>query len=95
MTGERDIWSPDELRRLLEKEFLVQIVNWEKEDIDRAGSALRSFESMEMFFEESGWDRDNPELRSEAYLIENRICRWINGRFLYFSRLLWEAGQDR
>ena len=26
----------------------------------------------------------------EFYLTENRVCRWWNGRFIYFSRILWE-----
>lgn len=25
-----------------------------------------------------------------VYLTENRICRWVNGNLIYFSRLIWE-----
>ena len=42
--------------------------------------------------EKSGWRRDNPELCSECYLFENHICRKIQGKIWYFSRIQYENG---
>ena len=46
----------------------------------------------EEFLEKSGWRRDNPELCSECYLFENHICRKIQGKIWYFSRIQYENG---
>lgn len=46
---------------------------------------------MEEFLAQTHWQRDNPELADENYLTDNRICRWVYGRFVYFSCLLWES----
>lgn len=40
--------------------------------------------------DKTGWRRDNPECSSEEYLTGNRICRWVDGTLIYFSRLIWE-----
>lgn len=45
-----------------------------------------------IFLEKSGWRRDNPELCSECYLFENHICRKIQGKIWYFSRIQYENG---
>ena len=45
-----------------------------------------------IFLEKSGWRRDNPEVCSECYLFENHICRKIQGKIWYFSRIQYENG---
>lgn len=50
------------------------------------------YEDVEEFLEKSGWRRDNPELCSECYLFENHICRKIQGKIWYFSRIQYENG---
>ena len=45
-----------------------------------------------IFLEKSGWRRDNPELCSECYLFENHICRKIQCKIWYFSRIQYENG---
>lgn len=51
---------------------------------------LIPYKSVDTFLLDTEWDKDNPECSSEEYLVENRICRWIDGKFGYFSRLLRE-----
>lgn len=46
----------------------------------------------EEFYEKTNWDRDNPEQSSFQYLEENKICRRIQGKIWYFSRIRWEEG---
>ena len=92
-SGKRKQRDQKELRRLLEREFLIYSDTWEKEDVERAEAALAVYESMEDFLEISGWRRDNPELVSEKYLTENHICRWVKNRFVYFSRIIWDMGR--
>lgn len=79
-----------ELKLLLEQEFLIHTDSFEAAEYAKAQKALFDYENVDEFFEATGWTRDNPELRTEDYLIRNRICRWWNGRFVYFSRILWE-----
>ena len=55
-------------------------------------AALKYMENIEEFLEKSGWRRDNPELCSECYLFENHICRKIQGKIWYFSRIQYENG---
>ena len=50
------------------------------------------YEDVEEFLEKSGWRRYNPELCSECYLFENHICRKIQGKIWYFSRIQYENG---
>lgn len=79
-----------ELKFLLEQEFLIHTDSFEDAEYAKARIALSDYENVEGFFEATGWARDNPELRTEDYLTRNRICRWWNGRLVYFSRILWE-----
>lgn len=72
------------------EEFQVKTVVWENKEAERVVQALEIYEGVEGFLEETGWGRDNPEVASEQYLTEHRICRWVDGRFVYFSRLVWE-----
>lgn len=91
MNGSKVKLEADRLWHLLETEFLVCKCEWKKRKIMEALDALEIYEDVEDFLEQTGWGRDNPELQSEEYLINNRICRWIDGRFVYFSRLVWES----
>ena len=54
--------------------------------------SIEVYEDVEEFLEKSGWRRDNPELCSECYLFENHICRKIQGKIWYFSRIQYENG---
>ena len=92
MTGRNRLWKDGKLICVLEQEFNLRKRVWTAEDLKRARSALFTFPDVEAFLSETGWSRDNPEYSSEEYLTAKRICRWIDGRFIYFSRLLWEAG---
>lgn len=92
MTGRNRLWKDGKLICVLEHEFNLRKRVWTAEDLKRARSALFTFPDVEAFLSETGWGRDNPEYSSEEYLTAKRICRWIDGRFIYFSRLLWEAG---
>lgn len=82
--------DPDKLSDILETEFLIYVDRRNLQELKRAAMALEIFESIEDFMEKTGWNKNNPELQSEKYLTENRICRWIEGKAFYFSRLLWE-----
>ena len=62
------------------------------EKILLAESCIEVYEDVEEFLEKSGWRRDNPELCSECYLFENHICRKIQGKIWYFSRIQYENG---
>ena len=54
------------------------------------GISYEIYDSMEEFLEKSGWKRDNPELGEKSYLLDNHICRYIQGKVWYFSRLRYE-----
>lgn len=84
-------FNREELKEILEQEFLIPADGWGEEEYRRAEAALFAFDSVEMFLEATGWEKDNPEISREEYLTENRICRWAAGKFYYFSRLLWEG----
>lgn len=75
---------------VMKEEFDVGIDYTNREAILRAAQALIPYNSVEAFLTDTGWDKDNPECCDEKYLVENRICRWIDGKLVYFSRLLWE-----
>lgn len=76
---------------IMKSEFDVDIDYTDRNVVLRAANALIPYESVEAFLLDTGWDRDNPECSSEEYLVGHRICRWIDGKFVYFSRLLWEG----
>ena len=74
----------------MKKEFDMDIDYADRSAVLRAANALIPYESVDAFLLDTEWDKDNPECSSEGYLVENRICSWIDGKFVYFSRLLWE-----
>lgn len=94
MTGS-GIFDRKALQALLEKEFGLCTDDFSEADYARARQALSVYESVEEFLKATGWERDNPELCGEAYLTENRICRWAGGKLVYFSWLIWEPGSER
>lgn len=95
MSGKKLPWTSGELQKILDKEFLEKTAVWGKKEAERAARALKVYKDVKCFLEETGWGKDNPEAASEEYLIGHRICRWVDGRFLYFSRLVWEAEEHR
>lgn len=92
MNGRKRLWEDKQIIWVLEQEFNLRKRVWTAEDLKRARNALFAFPDVEAFLSETGWCRDNPECSSEEYLTIERICRWIDGRLIYFSRLLWEEG---
>lgn len=80
------------LWELLKAEFLIPEELLEARGFERAEASLEIYESVEDFLNRTGWRRNNPECSSEEYLIKMRICRWVDGKFLYFSRIVWEDG---
>ena len=91
MNGRKRLWEDKQIIWVLEQEFNLRKRVWTAEDLKRARNALFAFPDVEAFLSETGWSRDNPECSSEEYLTTERICRWIDGRFIYFSKLLWEV----
>ena len=75
---------------VMKKEFDLDIDYTDRNAVLRVANALIPYESVDAFLLDTEWDKDNPECSSEEYLVENRICRWIDGKFVYFSRLMWE-----
>lgn len=56
----------------------------------RAANALIPYKSVDTFLLDTEWDKDNLECSGEEYLVENRVCRWIDRKLVYFRRLLGE-----
>lgn len=90
MNGEKLELSQVRLKEIIKTEFLVSENMLKQMRIEEVEAALKIYGSVEEFLEKTGWGRDNPECSSEEYLTENRICRWVNGNLIYFSRLIWE-----
>lgn len=91
MTGKEWGVSDQELVEILRKEFGLEVDDRCTKELERARMSLVIYKNMEEFLEQTHWQQDNLELADENYLTENRICRWVYGRFVYFSRLLWEG----
>ncbi len=79
-------------KRLLEQEFDLFLHEDDVEKLELAKSCIEIYESEEEFFDRSGWKRDNPEAADFSYLLEERICRVINGKVWYFSGLRYADG---
>lgn len=93
MTGNRWDISDIQLIKVLKTEFNITISNEDKPSLIRARKALFLYKNRIDFLKQNRWGQDNPELTKEEYLTENRICRWVNGYFVYFSRLMWEGDE--
>ena len=76
MTGKEAGMTPEEVKMILETEFMVQC-GWNEEKLDCALEALEIYSDMEEFLAHTGWGKDNPEIQSEMYLTSNRICKWV------------------
>lgn len=94
MNGDRLRFIPERMKEILKTEFLIPEDMLEQKGTEQIIVALEIYDSMEEFLEKTGWERDNPEYSAEEYLTENRICRWIDGKLLYFSRLIWEKQES-
>ena len=75
---------------LLMREFDIHINETDVGRLIAAAGCIEIYDSVEEFLDRSGWKKDNPELCAEAYLLDNRICRNIQGKVWYFSRLRYE-----
>ena len=51
---------------------------------------MQNLDSWEAFYEETGWERDNPECADKKYLKNNRICQEIGNEVWYFSQFKWD-----
>lgn len=91
MTGKEWRISDERLEEILAQEFDIWFDGRDGTQLEKARSAIEIYESLEGFLEQTGWRRDNPELAEECYLTENRICRWVDGKFMYVSKLVWEG----
>ena len=78
------------LLEMLEQEFGVRIGEDELEKIELAKQCIKVYDSPEEFFQSTGWAKANPELSDFQYLLENNICKWIEGKVWYFSRIQFE-----
>lgn len=90
----RDLIEDQVLREILQSEFLLFLEEEGERELLHARAALFVYDDLEDFLNQTGWERDNPEAADENYLTKNRICRWVNGRFFYFSAFIWEGKWD-
>lgn len=77
---------------LLEREFGIQIKEQETGKIELAKQSIEIYESVEDFYEATGWQLDNPEESGREYLIGHQILAEIQGKLWYFSRIRYEDG---
>ena len=77
---------------LLEREFGIQIKEQETKKIELAKQSIEIYESVEEFYEATGWQLDNPEESGREYLIGHQILAEIQGKLWYFSRIRYEDG---
>ena len=91
MNGNGKDYGNEELIALLRREFMIKETAWDCDRLAWARASIQVYDSVEDFWQQTGWKRDNPECCTEEYLTGNRICRWVDGKLVYFSRLVWEA----
>lgn len=77
--------------RTIRNEFGIHIPDDDVESAVRMGGCIQIFDNWEAFYEETGWERDNPECAGKEYLIKQKICREITGKVWYFSRVMWDG----
>lgn len=81
--------------KLMRTEFHLYI---REDDIERvllAQKCIHIYETPEEFLQKSGWRNDNPECSEFSYLERNRICRKIQGKIWYFSRIQYEEEEKK
>ena len=76
---------------LLMREFDIHINETDVGRLIAAVGCIEIYDSIEEFLNKSGWKKDNPELCTQEYLLKNRICRYIQGKVWYFSRIRFES----
>lgn len=82
-------------RYLLEQEFGLNVHEDDIEKLELAKACLEIYETEQEFFDRTGWKRDNPEISEFQYLQEERICRMVDGKVWYFSRIRYADGLKR
>lgn len=76
---------------LLMREFDIHINETDVGRLIAAAGCIEIYDSIEEFLNKSAWKKDNPELCTQEYLLKNRICRYIQGKVWYFSRIRFES----
>lgn len=79
-------------KRILEREFDIFFHDEDIKNLELAKDCIEIYETEQEFFETTGWERDNPECASLKYLMEERVCRIINGEIWYFSGIRFADG---
>ena len=79
MNGNRKDYGNGELIALLEHEFMIKETDWDCDRLTWARASIQVYDSVEDFWQQTGWQRDNPKSCTEEYLTSNRICRWETG----------------
>ena len=69
---------------LLMREFDIHINETDVGRLIAAAGCIEIYDSLEEFLEKSSWKKDNPELCEKKYLLDNHICRYIQGKVWYF-----------
>ena len=75
---------------LLMREFDIHINETDVSRLIKAAGCIEIYDSLEEFLEKSSWKKDNPELCEKKNSLDNHICRYIQGKVWYFSRLRYE-----
>lgn len=88
MNGDRLGFLQTRVKEIIINEFLVPEGDLEQMDQTQMEAALMIYKDTKEFLNRTGWGRDNPECSTEKYLTENRICRWVDGKFVYLSRII-------
>lgn len=78
--------------KILELEFNIYLKEHETEKIELAETCIEIYDSVEEFYEATGWKRDNPETANLEYLLKHRVLVEIQGKMWYFSRIRYEDG---
>lgn len=77
---------------VLEKEFNIYIWADDLEKLELARDCIEIYENEQEFFDQTGWQRDNPESSDFQYLLSEQICRMIDGKVWYFSGIRYADG---
>lgn len=77
---------------LLEKEFGIFLREDEIAKLELARDSIEIYDTVQEFYEKTGWKKDNPEIADLAYLQQERICRLLDGKVWYFSSIRYADG---
>lgn len=81
-----------EFQEMLKQEFAIHIGEQEHDKLELAKRCIKVYKNIEEFYQKTGWANDNPDEADISYLTENRICRLIDGKLWYFSKICYEEG---